>query len=310
MTSNPRTLARLEQIIDLVERLEEASDTARSWTQPSSCGRTDELGGMPCRHPDCIERAGRYAKEFTREAVRIVRQLQSVLRRDAEAGTPPRRCRNCGATSPSTDCDATGFACVMEPISAGPENAGTALEGPAGKPLAADPLLAATSDVPGQSDSAAGHAEPPPPDEPLAMEVIDLIRRIRRAPELGDGCDVLLEWLAARAAAPGTEPPPDEPTRHQLTDRLVEWREQQGEAAVAKALAGARQSAAPVEASPALMELLRDYDAAADKFIAKVQSGRARSVETYADLRACRAMSRDLLTRVPPTGTAPPAEAR
>lgn len=38
-----------------------------------------------------------------------------------------------------------------------------------------------------------------------------------------------------------------------------------------------------------LRDALADYDVAADKFIAKVESGRARSRETYADLKACRA---------------------
>jgi hypothetical protein len=33
------------------------------------------------------------------------------------------------------------------------------------------------------------------------------------------------------------------------------------------------------------------YNDAADKFIAKVESGRARSQETYADLKACRALA-------------------
>ena len=34
-----------------------------------------------------------------------------------------RRCRDCGATSPSTTCDVTGFACVTEPIAAPPAEA-------------------------------------------------------------------------------------------------------------------------------------------------------------------------------------------
>lgn len=53
-----------------------------------------------------------------------------------------------------------------------------------------------------------------------------------------------------------------------------------------------------------MLEVLNDYDAAADKFIAKVQDGRARSHETYADLRACRAMSKELRARL----SAAPAE--
>jgi hypothetical protein len=36
-----------------------------------------------------------------------------------------------------------------------------------------------------------------------------------------------------------------------------------------------------------LKALLREYRLAAQKFIAKCETGRARSVETYADLRAC-----------------------
>ena len=37
-----------------------------------------------------------------------------------------------------------------------------------------------------------------------------------------------------------------------------------------------------------LKDALRHYNIAADKFIRKVEAGRARSVETYADLKACR----------------------
>lgn len=42
-----------------------------------------------------------------------------------------------------------------------------------------------------------------------------------------------------------------------------------------------------------LMErIIAAYDAAADKFIHKVDTGQARSVETYRDLQAARALSR------------------
>jgi hypothetical protein len=41
----------------------------------------------------------------------------------------------------------------------------------------------------------------------------------------------------------------------------------------------------------AAQEVLKIYDAAADKFIDKVDTGRARSVETYNDLKAARGAS-------------------
>lgn len=40
---------------------------------------------------------------------------------------------------------------------------------------------------------------------------------------------------------------------------------------------------------------LRAYDAAADKFIRKVQNGEARSVETYSDLRVARELSKQAI---------------
>lgn len=42
-----------------------------------------------------------------------------------------------------------------------------------------------------------------------------------------------------------------------------------------------------------LTEALRVYDAAAEKFIGKVMSGRARSVETYNELEFARHKSRE-----------------
>lgn len=48
------------------------------------------------------------------------------------------------------------------------------------------------------------------------------------------------------------------------------------------------------EGQKELLQVLSDYNAAADKFIAKVETGRARSVETYADLKACRAKAREV----------------
>lgn len=41
----------------------------------------------------------------------------------------------------------------------------------------------------------------------------------------------------------------------------------------------------------ALCSVVEAYDAAADKFIEKVITGRARSVETFAELTAARALS-------------------
>jgi hypothetical protein len=41
-------------------------------------------------------------------------------------------------------------------------------------------------------------------------------------------------------------------------------------------------------------EALRLYNAAADKFIAKVDNGQARSVETYAELKRARELARKL----------------
>jgi hypothetical protein len=38
----------------------------------------------------------------------------------------------------------------------------------------------------------------------------------------------------------------------------------------------------------AIVEILRMYRDAADKFINKVESGRARSMETYAEMKACK----------------------
>lgn len=45
---------------------------------------------------------------------------------------------------------------------------------------------------------------------------------------------------------------------------------------------------------PHLEAVLEAYNAAADKFIAKVESGRARSVETYRDLTECRRLAAGL----------------
>lgn len=42
------------------------------------------------------------------------------------------------------------------------------------------------------------------------------------------------------------------------------------------------------------LTVLARYDAAADKFMSKVETGRAHSNETYTELRAARAMSRAL----------------
>lgn len=41
-------------------------------------------------------------------------------------------------------------------------------------------------------------------------------------------------------------------------------------------------------------EVIRLYNAAADKFIAKVVTGRAKSIETYAELKAAREAARSL----------------
>ena len=46
--------ARLLEILGYVWDMQYASDHARSWTQPGSCGIGKE---MPCRHERCIERA-------------------------------------------------------------------------------------------------------------------------------------------------------------------------------------------------------------------------------------------------------------
>ena len=43
----------------------------------------------------------------------------------------------------------------------------------------------------------------------------------------------------------------------------------------------------------ALRLVLTMYDAAADKFLKKVETGKARSTETYSELRAARARSRE-----------------
>jgi len=48
----------------------------------------------------------------------------------------------------------------------------------------------------------------------------------------------------------------------------------------------------------ALVEALWKYQAAAGKFIAKVESGRARSVETYSDLKICFDMASTRLAAV------------
>lgn len=40
-----------------------------------------------------------------------------------------------------------------------------------------------------------------------------------------------------------------------------------------------------------LLAVIRTYDAAADKFIKKVETGKAKSLETYADLKAARIKS-------------------
>lgn len=44
-----------------------------------------------------------------------------------------------------------------------------------------------------------------------------------------------------------------------------------------------------------LEEVLRLYDAAAENFIAKVESGRARSMETYNDLKQALAKSKEVV---------------
>lgn len=41
----------------------------------------------------------------------------------------------------------------------------------------------------------------------------------------------------------------------------------------------------------AARKVLKEYDQAADKFIKKVDTGRARSVETYNDLKLARELS-------------------
>ncbi len=43
-----------------------------------------------------------------------------------------------------------------------------------------------------------------------------------------------------------------------------------------------------------LSKVIDAYEAAAKKFIDKVDSGQARSRETYADLKACREMAQQL----------------
>lgn len=74
-------MSRAEQVMHLVVAMLEASDGARSWTQPADCGRDDprheRRGG--CKHADCIERAGSHAKEFTQEAVRYARDIEAML---------------------------------------------------------------------------------------------------------------------------------------------------------------------------------------------------------------------------------------
>jgi hypothetical protein len=45
-----------------------------------------------------------------------------------------------------------------------------------------------------------------------------------------------------------------------------------------------------------LKRALAGYNTAARKFVAKVDSGKARSVETYADLKACLAAADELET--------------
>lgn len=56
-----------------------------------------------------------------------------------------------------------------------------------------------------------------------------------------------------------------------------------------------RLTARLAERETRFRDLLADYDVAADKFIAKVESGRAFSRETYADLKACRLASKQEL---------------
>ena len=43
-----------------------------------------------------------------------------------------------------------------------------------------------------------------------------------------------------------------------------------------------------------MMDVIRAYDAAADKFIAKVENGQANSRRTYRELKECREMSNSL----------------
>jgi hypothetical protein len=64
-------------LIEQVELLQEASRHARDWTSPLSCGRAPYE--MPCRHPECIERAATYAYEFAREAGHLAHQLKALL---------------------------------------------------------------------------------------------------------------------------------------------------------------------------------------------------------------------------------------
>lgn len=44
-----------------------------------------------------------------------------------------------------------------------------------------------------------------------------------------------------------------------------------------------------------LLRIIQAYNKAADKFIEKVDTGRARSKETYADLKAARKLASDLV---------------
>lgn len=63
-------------LADKVREMDEASDHARSWTRPGTCGIGPD---MPCRHDRCITNAGRYAAYWTQLAARCAITLESLV---------------------------------------------------------------------------------------------------------------------------------------------------------------------------------------------------------------------------------------
>jgi hypothetical protein len=150
----------------------------------------------------------------------------------------------------------------------------------------------------GAAHRALGEQAAPPRGEPAPLE---------GAPRPAPRHDCLAPRHAADGAeclgeGAGVNEPPPRNTRHRgVTRRAVPGRElclyggamtwsERVQQSKANEYDGLVAENARLRAELAVAHAaLADYDAAADKFIAKVETGRAHSRETYADLKAARA---------------------